>query len=318
MPINVFPGAGAAAGFDELNISATMGVGLAAAPVQKLGLGTLILSGSGANAYSGQTTVDQGTLVLAKTAAAYAGPLVVGNYGSTPTVRVLSNTNQLNSQAVIVNAGGTFNMAPGSAVQTVNLTGATAGTFTLSLTVGANTGTTGTIAFNASAAQVQAALAAMLAAAPFNFANAATDVLVAGGGAASGMLRCVHRVLPGRPGQPESRHDDTQHGWPDRRPDGQLRRVCPGRPRLLLARSAPLDLHGNSGCNTGRGTHADGPRTRSRPCRRARPVRRIVKATRSAATWRFRRPIRSTPPTRRPNRPPLPAPRPELPNRAIP
>ena len=116
MAINVFPGAGAAAG-NELTISAAMTTGLAGAAVPKLGAGTVTFAGA-ANSYSGQTTVDQGTLQLGKTGANnFGGTLVVGNFGGAATVKVTNNSNQFTTaERVIVNFGGTFHVSNGGAI----------------------------------------------------------------------------------------------------------------------------------------------------------------------------------------------------------
>ena len=176
--INVFSGTGAAAG-NELTITGRTTVGGGATNVTKIGAGTVIYSGSTANTYTGQTTVDEGTLLLAKTAAAYAGALVVGNFSGTQSVRVLSNTNQLNSQPVIVTSSGTLNAASGGSIYALNLIAATAGTFTITVNTTSGSQTTAALPFNATLAQVQAALATLTTAIP----NVNTDFLVALGGA---------------------------------------------------------------------------------------------------------------------------------------
>ncbi len=187
--INVFQGVGAALG-NELTISNQILVGITGSgfTVTKIGAGTVTLTGATASSYTEPTIVDEGSLVLARTAAALAGELVVGAYSGTQSVRVLSNTNQLSATAnTIVNASGTLNLAPSGSVETVNLTGATAGTFQLTLsnvvtsTGVFGTGTTAAIPFNASPVQVQTALTNLLAGAPFNFTNAVNDVVVDGG-----------------------------------------------------------------------------------------------------------------------------------------
>jgi fibronectin-binding autotransporter adhesin len=89
--------------------------------VTKLGGGTPTYAGDTANSYTGQTTVDEGTLVFAQTAAvaALAGPLVVGDFSGTDTVRVATNFNQTSAQALTVNSSGTFDVSGSAAAQTV-------------------------------------------------------------------------------------------------------------------------------------------------------------------------------------------------------
>jgi autotransporter-associated beta strand protein len=68
------------------------------------GSGTLTLSGSTANTYSGSTTVSGGTLVLAKTAGYYAipGSFTIANTGTTVVVR---NANQFPTTSVVTFSG---------------------------------------------------------------------------------------------------------------------------------------------------------------------------------------------------------------------
>ncbi len=51
------------------------------------------------------TNVDEGEIVFAKQAnvAAITGPVVVGDYGASATVKVISNYSQLNGQNIYVN-----------------------------------------------------------------------------------------------------------------------------------------------------------------------------------------------------------------------
>src|SRR5262249_40975526 len=111
--INVFPGAGTAAG-NELTISAAMGNGNGATPVTKIGGGTVTFSGTTANAYTGQTTVDEGTLILAKGASvnAMTGTLVVGDFSGSAVAKVTSAFNNFNTaEPVIANSSGTFDIS---------------------------------------------------------------------------------------------------------------------------------------------------------------------------------------------------------------
>lgn len=144
--INVFQGAGAALG-NELTINGTLTPGTAGSgfTVQKIGAGTLTLSGTAANTFTEPTTVLEGTLVLAKSANvnALTGTLIVGAFGTAATVRTTTNFNNLNTaQPVILNAGGTFDISGSTAIQTASNLDLRGGT----LTVGTNTlGVNGTL-----------------------------------------------------------------------------------------------------------------------------------------------------------------------------
>jgi autotransporter-associated beta strand protein len=79
----------------------------------KVGTGTLLFGGGGSNTYSGTTTVDAGTLALAKTGGATAvqGALVVGDDVGAPDSDVvqLAGNNQVGS-AVTVNSSGLLDL----------------------------------------------------------------------------------------------------------------------------------------------------------------------------------------------------------------
>ena len=127
---NIALGAGADVN-NELTIQTPIVSGTAPATggteINKLGLGTLVLDGSGANSYTGQTTVNEGTLGLGKLAAGSAvgyGPLVVGNFGSAAAAVVVTPFNQLSiSEGISVSPGGAT-----EAGNTVTITAGTAGT----------------------------------------------------------------------------------------------------------------------------------------------------------------------------------------------
>ena len=84
----------------------------------KSGDGTLTLSGSGSNTYSGTTTVNAGTLALNKSggATAIAGNLTVGDGAGTDTVKILADE-QINDNSTVTLRGGTVgNRADNQAV----------------------------------------------------------------------------------------------------------------------------------------------------------------------------------------------------------
>lgn len=122
------------------------GVGL-----NKTNFGTMRLMGSASNTYNGQTSVQAGTLELAKTGGnAFSGPLVVGNNagGAEADVVRLINGDQIpNNVTVSVNSSGLLDLngktefvgaldIPGGHVTT----GATAGTLTINTSLSLNAG----------------------------------------------------------------------------------------------------------------------------------------------------------------------------------
>jgi len=104
--------------------------------LSKLGSGTLTLSGSSGNTFTGVTTVSVGTLVLNKTGVnAIGGDLIIGDAGSTLDTVSLSAAHQIADTAVVtISNSGRFNLnghaetigalAEGAAgVQNINLGG---------------------------------------------------------------------------------------------------------------------------------------------------------------------------------------------------
>ena len=75
----------------------------------KTGTGTLTLSGGTNNAYTGPTTVNQGTLILAKPGSLPAPAITIGGAGSSATVQ-LNAAYQLYGAATTINTGGVLNL----------------------------------------------------------------------------------------------------------------------------------------------------------------------------------------------------------------
>src|SRR5262249_25442633 len=116
-----------------------------------LGLGTLALSGTAANANTGNTMVNAGTLLLAKTAnvaAVNAGNLVINN-GAT-VLAVLSDSQIGSGASVRLLPGGVFNLNDRSTpINDLSLVGTSVqtggGTLTLSGSVHANASAAGNV-----------------------------------------------------------------------------------------------------------------------------------------------------------------------------
>ena len=89
----------------------------------KTGAGTLTLSGAAANTYTGPTTVNQGTLILAKPISLIDPAITIGGAGSSATVQ-LNAAYQLYGAATTINSGGLLNLNNfNEAVGTLTLSG---------------------------------------------------------------------------------------------------------------------------------------------------------------------------------------------------
>jgi fibronectin-binding autotransporter adhesin len=103
----------------------------------KVGAGTVTLSGGTANAYTGSTIVNEGTLILSKTAGsvAIAGPLTIGDGAGTDVVQ-LNASSQISTVAVTINSSGQLNLNNFSnTIGTLTLTGGSVTTGTGTLTI---------------------------------------------------------------------------------------------------------------------------------------------------------------------------------------
>ncbi|HYF48890.1 MAG TPA: autotransporter-associated beta strand repeat-containing protein, partial [Planctomycetota bacterium] len=96
----------------DLIVSAAISGTAAGAGITKTGDGTLQLSGTASNTYTGTTTVSTGTLQLNKTAGlnAIAGPLVIGDGAGTDSVELLASNQIANSAAVTVSTSGVLDL----------------------------------------------------------------------------------------------------------------------------------------------------------------------------------------------------------------
>src|SRR5262249_19724199 len=152
--------------------------------ITKTNTGTLRFSGSQSNTYTGETTVIDGTLLLAKTGGAIAvpGTLIIGDNGTsgvnvgrdTDIVREVGSNQTADTANILVTSTGLLNTAGTNEVQQVTVACATGGTYTLTVP---GFGTTIPLLFNAAAAVVQAALEMLVG---------AGNVLVTGAASAPG------------------------------------------------------------------------------------------------------------------------------------
>ena len=145
--------------------------------ITKTGAGLLRLGGASANTFTGTTTVNDGTLVLAKTAAngAVAGPLVIGDSSGTDIVRLDADNQIADSAAVTINSAGQFNLNGfNETIAGLTMTGGSITTGAGELTLGGNVTTNASSA----AAAISGNLDLGGATLNFNVANgsAATDL----------------------------------------------------------------------------------------------------------------------------------------------
>lgn len=136
---------------DDLDISAVVSNGA----FRKTGGGTLVLSGSSANTYTGLTTVEGGTLILRKNAlnGAIIGNLTIGLGTGTAAFVRLDASNQIAQTAgdtVTINQGGNLDLGDfGDAINDLILAGGVAQTTaTGNLTLVGNLTTTAASHFN--------------------------------------------------------------------------------------------------------------------------------------------------------------------------
>jgi autotransporter-associated beta strand protein len=102
----------------------------------KTGAGTLTLSGAASNTYTGPTTVNQGTLILAKPGSVAAPAITIGGAGASATVQ-LNGAFQLYGAATTINSGGLLNLNNfNEYVTTLTVSGGSLTTGTGSLYIG--------------------------------------------------------------------------------------------------------------------------------------------------------------------------------------
>ena len=81
-----------------------------------------------ANTDTAANTVNEGTLQLARSAAAFDGPFVLGDSNGSDVVRSFGNTNQINNQNTFVNGSGTLDLSGlGDEIQTIMVPGQATG-----------------------------------------------------------------------------------------------------------------------------------------------------------------------------------------------
>ena len=128
----------------SLNVSATIAGAAAGNGLTEVGGGTLTLSGSTANTFQAGTNINEGTLVLAKTASVAAIPLAlsVGDFNGGVTAKVTTGFSQLgpvsNPVPLYLQGGGTLDISGSTAVQsiaTLDMRGGTVLTGSNTLTV---------------------------------------------------------------------------------------------------------------------------------------------------------------------------------------
>ena len=143
-----FANGGFLATFGGAGNSTVSGVLSGTGGLTKTGAGTLTLSGTSSNTFTGTLTVNDGTVLFNKTANlnSLAGALVIGDGVGLDTVRTLT-ANQLNGAAVTINSSGLLDLNGTSHdITTLTMTGGSvttgAGTLLLAGTVTGNANAT--------------------------------------------------------------------------------------------------------------------------------------------------------------------------------
>jgi fibronectin-binding autotransporter adhesin len=137
----------------EMNVSAALANGSGTGGLIKAGAGTLTMSGSTPNTYSGPTTVNSGTLLLAKTSgnAIAGGGLTIGDNNNTAIVKYDASgtsTDMMGAGAVTINRLGTLNFnGKTDTIGNVTLYGNTSSIGLITNSAGIGALTVGTLSF---------------------------------------------------------------------------------------------------------------------------------------------------------------------------
>jgi autotransporter-associated beta strand protein len=167
----------------------TIGVMSGAFDLTKMGGGVFNV-GNGAqttaNSFTGQTTVAEGTLVLAMNAAvnAMTGALAVGDFSGTDTVRIVTNFNNFNTaEPVIVNSSGTLDVSGSTVTQTFSTLDVRGGT----VTTGSNIFQTNSTITGVATSTIGSTIATGTIAGKLNLTGSPTTINVADSGTTAGL-----------------------------------------------------------------------------------------------------------------------------------